>query len=184
MTRSLVSAMTLSTNSGTTNKNKSRGRFKKLLFISFGICFGHVAYSLKDQLTDSYFLHKLPSVGHAAAVSKRAQNHLLADMIDVAKKSLVHIEIQDSSRMDYISKKLVTVSSGSGFIVESDGLILTNAHVVQINPNLIGCQSLMVSVKLHDGRTFQGCVEAADPVNDLATVRVSCKNLPPLKLGQ
>lgn len=72
----------------------------------------------------------------------------------------------------------VTVSNGSGFIIEKDGLILTNAHVVINKPKSI------VAVRLSDGRTFQGAVEAVDPVSDLATVRINCKNLQTMKLGQ
>lgn len=71
----------------------------------------------------------------------------------------------------------MTVSNGSGFIIESDGLILTNAHVVINKPKSI------VAVRLNDGRSFQGIVEAIDPVSDLATIRINCKNLSPLKLG-
>lgn len=93
-------------------------------------------------------------------------------------KSLVYIEIQDTRRMDYYTGQPVTVSNGSGFIVESNGLILTNAHVVVNKPRS------NVSVRLSDGRTFLGIVEAVDPVSDLATVRIQCKNLPAMKLGQ
>ncbi|XP_070503551.1 serine protease HTRA2, mitochondrial isoform X2 [Chironomus tepperi] len=80
--------------------------------------------------------------------------------------------------MDFFSGKPSTVSNGSGFIISSDGLILTNAHVVINKPRSI------VSVKLHDGRTFQGFVEAVDPISDLATVRINCKNLHAMKLGK
>lgn len=55
--------------------------------------------------------------------------------------------------MDYITGKPATVSNGSGFLISSDGLILTNAHVVINKPRSI------VSVRLSDGRTFQGIVE-------------------------
>ena len=70
------------------------------------------------------------------------------------------------------------MSNGSGFIVESNGLILTNAHVVINKPKCL------VSVKLQDGRQFLGTVEAVDPVSDLATVRIPCKNLSAMRLGQ
>ncbi|KAL7021839.1 hypothetical protein ACKWTF_012054 [Chironomus riparius] len=93
-------------------------------------------------------------------------------------KSLVFIEIQDTRRMDYLSGKSTTVSNGSGFIISSRGIILTNAHVVINKPRSI------VSVKLHDGRTFQGFVEAVDPICDLATARIKCKNLNAMKLGK
>lgn len=56
------------------------------------------------------------------------------------------------------------IAYGSGFIVEPDGLILTNAHVVQRHNK--------VKVKLADGRVFDGSVLAIDPVSDLAVVRI------------
>jgi S1-C subfamily serine protease len=61
--------------------------------------------------------------------------------------------------------KMMPVSNGSGFIVRSDGLILTNAHVVGNNST--------VRVQLHDGQSYEGKVQAVDPVTDLATVRIS-----------
>lgn len=118
---------------------------------------------------------ELPAV--KAATTRRTQFNFIADVVETAEKSLVYIEIQDTRRMDYYTGQAMTVSNGSGFIVESDGLILTNAHVVINKPRSI------VSVRLNDGRSFQGIVEAVDPVSDLATVRIQCKNLPALKLG-
>ena len=62
------------------------------------------------------------------------------------------------------SGRMTTVSNGSGFIVREDGLILTNAHVVANKQNVV--------VKLYDGRSLQGRVQAVDEVSDLATIKV------------
>lgn len=175
---------TLSSNSSSNKKskedsNKNNNWLKKSLVISSGICAGIVGFSLlKDNFEHAF--PEIPTVNAAAAtipVSKRLQFNFIADVVDIAAKSLVYIEIQDTRRMDYHTGKPAAVSNGSGFIVESDGLILTNAHVVINKPRSI------VSVRLLDGRTFTGVVEAVDPVSDLATVRINCKNLPALKLG-
>ncbi len=56
-------------------------------------------------------------------------------------------------------------STGSGFVIRPDGLILTNAHVVGNSPS--------VHCRLQDGRTFEGFVQAVDPISDLATVKVA-----------
>lgn len=65
---------------------------------------------------------------------------------------------------------------GSGFIVSSDGLILTNAHVVS--------DASEVTVKLTDRREFQARVLGADPKTDVAVLRIDAKGLPVLPLGR
>nr|WP_177169524.1 HhoA/HhoB/HtrA family serine endopeptidase [Cylindrospermopsis raciborskii] len=65
---------------------------------------------------------------------------------------------------------------GSGFIIDKSGLVLTNAHVVD--------QADKVTVRLKDGRTFEGKVQGIDEVTDLAVVKVNAgKDLPVAALG-
>jgi serine protease Do len=64
---------------------------------------------------------------------------------------------------------------GSGFIVQSDGVILTNAHVVE------GADE--VRVRLPDRREFQGKVLGVDKPTDIAVVKIDAKGLPAVKLG-
>ncbi len=65
--------------------------------------------------------------------------------------------------------------AGSGFIVSSDGYILTNAHVVK------GADE--VEVKLIDKRKFSAKVVGADSRTDIAVIRITATNLPTVKLG-
>jgi S1-C subfamily serine protease len=65
---------------------------------------------------------------------------------------------------------------GSGFIIDKSGLILTNAHVVD--------KADKVTVRLKDGRTFEGQVQGIDEVTDLAVVKINAgNNLPVAPLG-
>ena len=73
-------------------------------------------------------------------------------------------------------RQRVERGTGSGFILSTDGKILTNAHVVA------GTDT--VDVTLRDGRTFAGKVEGSDSVTDVAVVKISAKNLPVVKIGQ
>jgi serine protease Do len=68
-----------------------------------------------------------------------------------------------------------TQGQGSGFIVGADGIVLTNAHVVQ------GASE--VTVKLIDRREFRAKVLGADPTTDIAVLRIDAKNLPVVALG-
>jgi serine protease Do len=64
---------------------------------------------------------------------------------------------------------------GSGFIISSDGLILTNAHVVR--------DAKEVTVKLSDRREFNAKVLGIDPTTDIAVLRINAKDLPTVRLG-
>lgn len=65
--------------------------------------------------------------------------------------------------------------TGSGFVINSNGEILTNAHVVE------GADT--VNVTLKDGRSFVGKVLGTDPVTDVAVVKIQANNLPAVTLG-
>lgn len=69
----------------------------------------------------------------------------------------------------------VEQGTGSGFIINTDGLILTNAHVIE------GADQVLVTLK--DGREFAGEVLGEDALTDLAVVRVEATNLPAVELG-
>lgn len=64
---------------------------------------------------------------------------------------------------------------GSGFIVTPDGIVLTNAHVVD------GADE--VTVKLTDKREFKAKVLGMDKSSDVAVLKIDAKNLPVLKIG-
>jgi len=64
---------------------------------------------------------------------------------------------------------------GSGVIISSDGLILTNAHVVR--------DAQDVTVKLADRREFKARVLGTDPATDIAVLRTNATGLPTVKFG-
>ncbi len=65
---------------------------------------------------------------------------------------------------------------GSGFIVSSDGYIVTNKHVAND-------KKAEYTVLMNDGKEYSAKLLAADPVNDLAIIKVEEKNLPMVSLG-
>lgn len=67
------------------------------------------------------------------------------------------------------------VGIGSGVIIDSEGYILTNEHVVG--------KADKITVKLSDGREFKGEVKGTDSRSDLAVIKINAKNLPLVKLG-
>lgn len=64
---------------------------------------------------------------------------------------------------------------GSGFIISSDGIILTNAHVID--------NASEVTVKLTDKREFKAKVLGKDKPTDVAVLKIDANDLPTVKLG-
>ena len=64
---------------------------------------------------------------------------------------------------------------GSGFIITSDGIILTNAHVV--------ADADEVTVKLTDRREFKAKVLGVDRQTDVATIKIEASGLPAVRIG-
>ncbi len=99
----------------------------------------------------------------------------------------LHAEPDDPSFANLFTRQsdsIVTIAAqnrkqaqlGTGFIVNSDGLILTNAHLINNAERVI--------VKLHDHRGYRRAqVLAVDEKKDLAAIKVNISNLKPVKFG-
>lgn len=96
------------------------------------------------------------------SLNTRSLDTDLADVIERASGSLV--QIHNGAR-----------SAGAGTIWHSDGLILTNAHVVSQGP---------LSVTLPDGRRMPARLLASDATCDIAAITVAASDLPTIELGQ
>jgi len=72
-------------------------------------------------------------------------------------------------------RRVPTRSLGSGFLVSSDGYIVTNSHVVR--------GATDINVTLWDGRTFKGKIVGIDEATDIAILKIDATDLPYLKFG-
>lgn len=99
-------------------------------------------------------------------------------VINAAKKvspSVVSITAI-STIEDIFGRDTTQQSLGSGFIITSDGLILTNKHVVS---NTAAEYTVFTS----DGKGYKAKVKAKDPFNDLAIIKIEASNLTAVELG-
>ena len=104
-----------------------------------------------------------------------ADEDLIIEAVEKLGKSVVNIA---SVRMvqDHLFRLFPIEGVGSGIIIDSKGLLLTNNHVVDNADNL--------KITLKDGNTFNGKVIGTDEVSDLAVVKVdSSEALPEAQLG-
>ncbi len=114
----------------------------------------------------------------------------LAPLIDSVKGGVVYLDIakrpseESQALMERFRRRggpapeaPLNNGTGSGFIIDSKGLVLTNNHVVD--------GAVTLKVRLEDGRAFDGEVLGRDPLTDVALVRIKGKfdALPAVKLG-
>ena len=72
-------------------------------------------------------------------------------------------------------KKRAAPSSGSGVIIQSNGYIITNYHVIKRQDE--------IRVRLNDGRVTKAELIGSDPDTDIAILKISYKNLPSLQIA-
>lgn len=100
----------------------------------------------------------------------------IIDVVDNAMDAVVSIAV-NSSNYDPINGYVDDNSNiGSGFIVDSNGLILTNQHVV----SNIDADYIVVTA---DGEEYAVTEIHRDDVNDIALLKIDAKDLPTLELG-
>ena len=106
-------------------------------------------------------------------------NDLLADLADRLKPALVHVRVRRPAAKEKDDSETPGEprrSSGSGFVIAPEGLIVTNAHVVEAAD--------WIQVRLSDGRRFGGKVVGRDNRVDLALVKIDgVENLPTLRFA-
>jgi serine protease Do len=123
------------------------------------------------------FMRFMPaSQKNAVEQSKQVTLQENSATIDLVKKvgpSVVSINTSTTVQSFFGAQE--QEGAGTGVIVSSDGLILTNKHVVQ------GAST--VTVTNTDGKQFQGKILAVDSTNDIAFVKVEATGLPAAELG-
>ncbi|XP_042327053.1 serine protease HTRA4 [Sceloporus undulatus] len=106
--------------------------------------------------------------------SLRYRFNFIADVVEKIAPAVVHLEL--FRRVPYTNKEIL-VSSGSGFIVSEDGLIITNAHVLT--------NKQRIKVELKSGHQFDAKVKEVDHKLDIALIKIDTDmKLPVLLLGR
>jgi serine protease Do len=104
-------------------------------------------------------------------------NELLAGLADSLKPGLVNIRVRRTAAKGDTDEPVEgRRSTGSGFVIDESGLIVTNAHVVD--------SAETIEVRLADGRRFPGKVIGKDNRVDLALLKIEgAANLSALPIG-
>jgi serine protease Do len=109
----------------------------------------------------------------ASSFSPDEQNNI--DIYKMAREATVNITSR-VYRQDWFFRVYPEEGTGSGFVINRDGEILTNFHVVR--------GSSQLTVRLSDQKSYKATVLGTDARNDLALIRIDAgHSLPTLRLG-
>ena len=98
-----------------------------------------------------------------------------AEVYAATVNSVVSINVTGTSGYNFFGQPVETASSGSGFILTTDGYIVTNYHVVE--------DAETVEVTLYNGDTYEARYIGGDEDYDIAVIKVEATGLPAVTLG-
>jgi S1-C subfamily serine protease len=98
----------------------------------------------------------------------------VAEIVERIKPSVVAINTQ-AQGSNFLFRVIPTEGAGSGMILDTQGHVLTNSHVVR--------GASRIEVALSDGRRVPGRLVGDDASTDLAVVKIDADNLKPVRLG-
>ena len=147
-----------------------------LLLVSFFILVTRAHWSLRE-LSSPFLRHALqwsePTEVHGAGLTPDEQNNI--DIYRAAQPATVYIT-STTVRRDFFYQPVASQSLGSGFLINDEGFILTNFHVVS--------GSSKIQVTLSDQSQYYATALDTDRSDDLALIKISLKKkVPVLKLG-
>ncbi len=100
----------------------------------------------------------------------------IADVVARVKPSVVAITTEVVS-FDFFNRPFTQQGAGSGWVLDEDGIIVTNNHVVE--------DASSITVTMYDGSTYTVDQSAVftDGLNDLAIIQIDAQNLPAVTIG-
>lgn len=93
-----------------------------------------------------------------------AYSKTITGVVGRSAESVVHIQVQKPVKDRRSREEILAPASGSGFIISTDGFIVTNHHVIE--------NAREIKVSLADGRTVNAELKGADPSTDIAVLKI------------
>ena len=178
-------------------KKKSRGIWKKLLasVLVLALVAGSCAVTAKivsnnwqaraTQMEMNFDIRMRQLQAQLDGVSKKADQQINLGTIPAGEQltpAQVYALNVDAVVMVYSTvtynnygQQSTGTSTGSGFIISSDGYVLTNYHVIE--------GATAVSITTYDGKKFEAAIVGSDSANDIALLKVNGSGLPVAALG-
>jgi serine protease Do len=101
------------------------------------------------------------------------------ELVELLRPSVVHIK-SEAATLDVFGQLVPSSGVGTGFIIDDQGHIVTNNHVISIDNNQPADN---ITVTLDDGSQLDATIVGRDPPTDLAVLKIDSDNLRAVTLG-
>lgn len=98
----------------------------------------------------------------------------IAEVVSEVRPAVVSV-ITELTGYDLFNQEYTQEAAGSGFVIDPEGFIVTNNHVVE--------DATQIQVEFVDGTTYPASIVGTDPLTDLAVIRIEGDGLPYAALG-
>lgn len=132
-------------------------------------------FGLLGALVGGAFDRDQPNAGSDTRQITVQQSNATIESVKKVSPAVVSITLTSQST-DIFGGVAEQQGGGTGFILTNDGLIATNRHVVENNPQTL-------TVITSDGKAYPAEVKALDPTLDFALIKIDAKDLPVVDLG-
>ncbi len=120
-----------------------------------------------------------PSPSAPAADSPDDGKLYAPDVVKRLTPSVVHV-LSEAATLDQFGQVTPTSGVGTGFIIDEEGHIITNNHVITTGGDQ---PAERITVTLSDGRQFEAAIVGRDAATDLAVLQIDADGLTPAELG-
>jgi len=104
-------------------------------------------------------------------VMPRVDSTQIVSIAELATKTIVQVQVGNMAE----DGEFLPNGGGSGVVISSDGLIMTNHHVID--------NSTQVRVVFEDGRMYESEIIGSDRLTDIGLLKISASNLVPISMG-
>jgi len=125
---------------------------------------------MKDEIAQHALTEHIPSIAeNPEDFLLDAWSKAITGAVEKVSPAVVHILVKKAPGRGGNRTQRVQDGSGSGFIISSDGFVVTNSHVVS--------GAVKIEVTCQDGRTFDAEVRGNDPSSDIAVLKIFGEHL-------
>ena len=131
----------------------------------FGI-FNEDEFIIPDPITIT------ETITEKEVIMPRIDSTSIVSIAEIATKTIVQIQV---GQINKENNEFISIGGGSGVVISSEGLIITNHHVID--------EAEVVKVFFEDGRMYEAEIIGSDQLTDIGLVKIESSNLIPIVIG-